>query len=311
MRRRIIEKQLPCKITLNVIVGYDANNEPIKQKLLDVYAKPTDIRNASDTMLICTEYRELITGRIIARSIPDHKYLEFPDFQRYGTYTGKLDKTYQLLKVGDIDIEFDPGYSLSDLLECNLDPNKDLDCYLVGTLGAYYKKMQREIAKYKEKYDEKSLNEYLDNLDYLAMQRAFPLSKIDSSKPLTYYNKEEYVFIDEDDLLILRYRNIPIDPIWGIRFGNGTLLYNYYYEVVTSRKFAIECGTDNHMDKNQTFHFDRDFNQEVLASRVLSEDTINAYKKEKPKVISKRINDVLARQYAKDRERIANRKKAV
>lgn len=306
MRRRI-EKQLPCKITLNVIVGYDAQKNPIKQKLIDVYAIPTDVRNASDTMLIYTEFKELITGRIIARSFPDHKYLEFPNFNRYGTYIGKLDKTYQLLKVGDIDIEFDKGYGLSDLLECNLKPGEDLDCRLVGTLGAYYKKMQRDIARYKDKYDEKALNEYLDNLDYMAMQRAFPLSKIDSSKPLSYYNKEEYVFVDEDDLLILRYRYIPFDPI----LGKGTSFYNYYYEVVTGRKFAIECGTDNHMDKDQTFHFDRDFNQEILASRVLSEDTIKDYRKEKPKVISKRIDDVLGRQYARDRERIANRRKAM
>ena len=305
MRR--IEKQLPCKITLNVIVGYDAEQNPIKQKLLDVYAKPTDVRNASDTMLIYREFKELITGRIIARSFPDHKYLEFPDFQRYGTYIGKLDKTYQLLKVGDIDIEFDKGYGLSDLLECNLKPGEELDCRLVGTLGAYYQKMQSDIAKYKDKYDEKALNDYLDKLDYMAMQRAFPLSKIDSSKPLSYYNKEEYVFVDDDDLLILRYRNIPFDYL----LGEGTSFYNYYYEVVTGRKFAIECGTNNHMDVDRTFHFDRDFNQEVLASRVLSEDTIKAYRKEKPKVISKRIDDILARQYARNRERIANRKKAI
>ncbi|MDE6142070.1 MAG: hypothetical protein K2G03_05655 [Bacilli bacterium] len=309
--RRKIEKQLPCKITLNVIIGYDIKQNPIKQKLLDVYALPIDIRNASNTTLICTEFKEIITGRIIARSFPDHKYLEFPDFLRYGTYTGKLDKTYQLLKIGDIDIEYDPGYGLSGLLECNLDPSKTLDCRLVGTLGAYYKKMMSDVAKYKDKYDEKALNDYLGKLDYIAMQRAFPLSKIDSSKPLNYYNKEEYVFIDDDDLLILKYREIPFDSDWEIIFGNRTFLHNYYYEIVTGRKFAIECGTDNHMDKKQTFHFDRDFNREVLASRILSEDALNAYKKEKPKVISKRIDDVLDRQYARDRKRIADRKKAI
>lgn len=307
MRNRRIEKQLPCKITLSVIVDYDAKGNPIKQKLIDVYAKATEVRNASDTMLIYTEYRELITGRIVARSIPDHKYLEFPDFQRYATYTGKLDKTYQTLKVGDIDVEFDKGYGLSGLLEYDLDPNDNLNRLLIGTLGAYYEEMQRDIVSYKEKYDEKNLADYLDKLDYTAMQRAFPLNRIDSSKPLSFYNKEEYVFIDGDDLLILKYRDIPIDPDLGF----GTLLYNYYYEVVTGRKFAIECGTDNHMDKRQTFHFDRDFNREVLASRVLSEDTIKAYKKEKPKVISKRIDDVLKRQYARDQERIRNKRKAI
>lgn len=123
MRERRIEKNLPCKITLSVIIGYDEKKKPIKQKLIDVYTKVTEVRNASDTMDLYTEFRELITGRIIARSIPDHKYLEFPNFNRYATYTGKLDKTYQILKVGDIDIEFDKGYSLSGLLEHELDPN--------------------------------------------------------------------------------------------------------------------------------------------------------------------------------------------
>lgn len=306
-----IEKQLPCKITLNVIIGYDKDENPIKQKLIDVYAKPTDIRNNSDTKLIVTEYRELITGRIIARSFPDHKYLEFPDFHRYGTYTGKLDKTYQLLKVGDIDIEFDPGYGLSDLLECNLDPNEPLDCCVVGILGSHYQQMLEDVARYKERYDEKALNDYFDKLDYIAMQKAFPFSKIDSNKSLRYYNQEEYIFIDNDDLLILRYRDIPIDPDLGLFIGNGTIFNNYFYEVVTGRKFAIEFNKGNYMDKNLTFHFDRDFNTEVLASRLLSEDAIKAYKREKPKVISKRIDDVLARQYARDIKRIEERKKAI
>lgn len=311
MRNRRIEKQLPCKITLSVIVGYDAKGNPIKQKLIDVYAKETDVRNASDTMLIYTEYRELITGRIVARSIPDHKYLEFPDFQRYATYTGKLDKTYQTLKVGDIDVSFDEGHFLSDLLECDLDQDDNLNCLLVGTLGAYYREMQEDIISYKEKYDEKTLNEYLDNLDYIAMQKAFPFNKINQRKPLSYYNKEEYVFIDEVDLLILGYRNPKTDYSFGSLFGKDSSSDCYFYEVVTGRKFANCCWRGNYMDKDYTFHFDRDFNREVLASRVLSEDAIKAYKKEKPKVISKRIDDVLKRQYARDQERIRNKKKII
>lgn len=306
-----IEKQLPCKITLNVITGYDKDENPIKQKLMDVYAKPTEVRNDSDTMLICTEYRELITGRIIARSFPDHKYLEFSDFHRYGTYHGKLDKTYQLLKVGDIDIEFDPGYGLSDLLECNLDPNEVLDCCIVGTLGSYYQQMLEDVAKYKEKYDEKALNDYFDKLDYVAMQRAFPLSKINPNKSLRYYNQEEYVFIDDDDLLILRYRNPKIELNLGNLFKKGSSLDPYFYEVVTGRKFAIFCWRGNYMDEDLTFHFDRDINTEVLASRLLSKEAINNYKREKPKVISKRIDDILARQYERDQKRIEERIKAM
>lgn len=306
-----IEKQLPCKITLNVITGYDKDENPIKQKLMDVYAKPTEVRNDSDTMLICTEFRELITGRIIGRSIPDHKYLEFPNFLRYGAYYEDLDKTYQLLKVGDIDIEYDKGYGLACLLECNLDPNEVLDCCIVGTLGSYYQQMLEDVAKYKEKYDEKALNDYFDKLDYVAMQRAFPLSKIDSNKPLRYYNQEDYVFIDEDDLLILRYRNTHINPALGYKIGNGTIFRNYFYEIVTGRKFAIEFHKGNCMDENLTFHFDRDFNTEVLASRLLSEEAINNYKREKPKVISKRIDDVLSRQYEREQKRIEERIKAM
>lgn len=310
MKRRI-KKQLPCKITLNVIIGYDKDQNPIKQKLMDVYAEATDIRNASDTTLICIEYRELITGRIIARSIPDHKYLEFPNFQRYGTYHGNLDKTYQLLKVGDIDIEFDKGYGLVDLLNCDLDYTNELDCDIVGTLGGYYENMLEDVARYKKRYNKEALNDYFDKLDYMAMQIAFPFSKINPNKSLRYYNQEEYVFIDEDDLLILRYRDTKIDPNLGLLIGNGMSFHNYFYEVVTHRKFAIENCQGNYVDKDLTFHFDRDFNKEVLASRLLSEETINNYKNEKRKVISKRIDDVLARQYARDQKRIEDRKKSI
>ncbi len=282
-----VEKPMPCKITLSVVLDYDKDDNPIKQKLMDVYATATELRSNDNTSQILTEYREIITGRIIARTIPDRKYLEFPSFQRYGTYFGKLDKTYQYLKIGDIDVEFDKGHGLSGLLEVNLDSSDELDCKLVGTLGAYYKNMQEDIKKYQARYDKEALNDYFDKLDYIAMQRAFPLVKIDQSKPLTYYNNEEYVFIDGDNLLLLRYKN-------GMDLG---FLRGYFYEVVTGRKFAIQIGSDNYMDKNKTFHFDRPFNQRVLASRILSEEKIKEYKRKKRKVISKRIDDVLAHQY--------------
>lgn len=312
MKMKINKKsQIPYKVTLNVIVGYDDNHKPIKQKLIDVYAEATEVRNSSNNNLLVTEFRELITGRIIARSIPDHLYLDYPDFQRYGTYTGKLDKTYKYLKVGDIDIEIDPGHGLSFLLEHDLEHLKSLDWNLAEDLGPYYKKMLKDIIEYKNKYDKDTLNSYLDQLDYTAMQIAFSNSKIDPSKPLTYYNKEEYVFIDGDDLLILKYHNIPENPITREKYYFGTFFDSYFYEIVTKRKFAMECGIHNYMDKKYTFHFDRDINTDVLARRLLSEEEINAYKKENPKVISKRIDNILTRQYSRDRERIENSKKAI
>lgn len=277
--KKMIKSELPRKITLSVIMGYDEDRNPIKQKLIDVYAEATEVRNASDTEHIVTEYRELITGKLIARSIPDYKYLEFPNFQRYATYTGKLDKTYQDLKVGDIDVELDPGY--------------------------YLKTLDKDLIEYKKKYDKDTLNSYFDQLDYKAMQMAFA-TKIDPTLPLSYYNKEEYVFIDEDDLLILKYRNIP-----EILFNSERYFDNYFYEIVTKRKFAIECGTHNYMDQYKIFHFDQDINTDVLARRLLSEEQIAAYKNENSKVISKRIDNILDRQYAKDRKRIEERKKAM
>lgn len=298
-REKRIEKKLPCKITLSVITGYDKDYKPIKERLLDVYAKPIEVWNANKTHFLYTEYKELITRRIIARSIPDHKYLEFPNFQRYGTYTGDLDKTYQTLKIGDIDIEFDKGYGLSDLLEHELRPDNDLDRMLVCSLTGYYGEMYQDIERYMNEHSERTLNDYFDTLDYVALQKAFPFAKIDQNKPLKYYNKEEYVFVDDDDLLLLRYHELG---------GLFSLAQGYYYEVVTGRKFAVQYATDNHMDKDQTFHFDCDFNRDVLASRILSEEKIKDYKREKPKVISKRIDDILARQYAKDQKRIAERK---
>ena len=77
-----VEKPMPCKITLSVVLDYDKDDNPIKQKLMDVYATATELRSNDNTSQILTEYREIITGRIIARTIPDHKYLEFPRFQR-------------------------------------------------------------------------------------------------------------------------------------------------------------------------------------------------------------------------------------